>query len=137
MTHVRSTSLCLLVVGFACLLASGCGSAGVKANGKLLLDGKPLTVSDKGVIQMALYAEDDPKGTKAEAVDVQNDGTFVIMGKKREGVPSGKYRVAVQVFDPYPGDDKLGGKFAHDKSSLVREVKANEDLIIDLGKASN
>ena len=55
------------------------------------------------------------------------------MALEKKGVPPGKYRIAVQQFDPYPTTDKLDGKFAPGKTTIVREVNGST-LDIDLAK---
>jgi len=119
-----------LVLSF-CL--TGCGGGKKKVEGKLTQNGQPLTVSDKGVIVMNLVAAEEGKDKTPYPAEVKSDGTFEITGPERKGIPPGKYRISLQQFDPYPKNDKLGGKFASEKSPLVREVTGSF-LEIDVAK---
>jgi hypothetical protein len=118
-----------------CCLAAACAALGcgrtVKVKGQLTKGGKPFTTKDRALVQMIFH----PDG--GEAVDtypatVNADGTFEVVGKEGKGIPPGKYRISVEAPDPYPdGPDLLRGKFAPDKTPIVREVGA-EELVIDL-----
>ncbi len=122
--------------------ASGCGSgqstsaAGkpveVEITGKVLMDGKPLQVSEAGEIRIRFYSGgfDDPH-TFTRSGDVnEKDGTFAI---KR--IPLGKYRVGVYQIDPPPNHDLLQGRFDRKNSLIMREVERNGQVFdIDLAK---
>jgi hypothetical protein len=113
-----------------CLMLSGCGGPST-VRGKLTNGGQPLTVSDKGVIVMSFSPEGAPP--PGFGADVKPDGTFEVKGPENKGVAPGKYRISVQQFDPYPGNDKLDGKFAPGKSPIIRDIKGGS-LDIDLAK---
>jgi len=129
----RLFTLTLLIAGMA--IAAGCGPSGhSKITGKVVDNGKPVTVSDKGVIQVSLVAVDDTSGT-GFGTTVNKDGTFVVNKSADGNYPkSGKYRVGVSVVDPYPGDDKYDGKFQASKSPIIVEVKGDGEIIADVGK---
>ncbi len=112
------------------LTVSGCGGPST-VHGKLTNGGAPVTVSDKGVIVISF----SPEGGAGPGfgADVKPDGTFVVRGPENKGVPPGKYRIAVMQYDPYPGTDKLDGKFGPGKTSLVRDINGGA-LDIDLAK---
>lgn len=113
------------------LLVSGCGG-GVKPRGKVTNEGKPLTVSDKGLFVMSFIL--DGNSGKAYEVDTKRDGTFTVPGPDGHGIPPGKYRISVEQFDPYPTTDLLMGKFKGPKSPIVRDVSGSGSLDIDLSK---
>ncbi len=117
-------------------LVAGC-SGGNRVTGKLVKNGAPVTVSDKGVIQMSLVKEDDKAVASPYPVTVNpKDGTFVVNANGAGSTPvNGKYRVAVAIYDPYPGKDQLGGRFTAQTSPIMREVSGTTDLTIDVAKA--
>jgi hypothetical protein len=122
----KCISGCLLALGLG-LAVTGCGGK-AKVTGQILKGGQPFKLSDKGVLEVSLIPE---KGNSNPiGADAHPDGSFTIA----EGVPYGKYKVVVQAFDPYPGDDLLGGKFKEGSTKLTTEVTGKEELRIDVGK---
>jgi hypothetical protein len=115
-----------------CSLLSGCGKGGVVVKGKLTDKGQPLTISDQGVFIVAFTANDEKK--TVYPAEVKKDGTFEVPGPEKNGVPPGVYHIAIQQMDPYPKTDKLKGKFAPGKSTIVREVAPGKELDIDISK---
>ncbi len=101
-------------------------------HGKLTNGGTPVTVGDKGVIVM-FFAPEGWEG-QGSGADVKPDGTYEARGFENKGLQSGKYRISVQQFDPYPTTDKLDGKFGPGKSPIVRDVNGGAQLDIDLAK---
>ena len=55
-------------------------------------------------------------------------------GLDGNGIKPGKYRVAVYQYDPYPQNDKLGGKFSKDKTPINVEVTSAQDFPIELSQ---
>ena len=49
-------------------------------------------------------------------------------------VPPGKYRIGIEILDPTPQDDKLGGKMTANFSPIVRDVDGKTPIDIDLAK---
>ena len=119
----------------ACSAVVGCGGvAMVKPKGKVVQNGQNLTVGEKtGMIQVTLFAESDTEMANAQATNTKSDGTFEVVGREGKGVAKGKYKVAVQVLDPYPKTDKLKGKYDRDKTTLTVDV-SDAELIVDVGK---
>jgi len=115
---------------------AGCGGGGYKVTGKLVSGGTPVKTSEKGMIQMSFIEESDKDATNPFPVSVNmQDGTFKVASRGNlSGPPAGKYRVSVRIFDPYPGQDKLGDKFSPQNSKLFVEVKGNDDLTVDIAK---
>jgi hypothetical protein len=129
---IRATG-CILTLAFFMPVLAGC-SSGYKVTGKLQNNGQPVTVSDKGVVEMSFQPTEKP-GT-VYPVTVAKDGSFVVgNGPDGAGPAQGKYRVIVSIIDPYPGKDKLNDKFGSTNSPIYKEVKGNEDIVVDVGKA--
>lgn len=122
-----------LLLSSSVVALSGCGGGKVKASGKVVQNGQPIQMSDKGVMQLAFIEEKDTEGARPHGTTWKPDGTFVITGVEGKGVPPGKYRVSLSIIDPYPGEDKFGGKFQGPKSPLVVDVGKGE-VIVDVGK---
>jgi hypothetical protein len=122
---------CSFLLVAACL-ACGCGGGKVKVNGKIVKDGQPFTLSDKGVFVLSFVSEGGTDKTIYNAT-TKPDGTFTIVGPENKGIPPGKYVVNLTAMDPYPTTDKLGGKYQQGKSTLVVEV-GKGDVVIDVGK---
>jgi hypothetical protein len=123
-----SIHLCLL--GAACaLFLSGCGTKLVTVKGTVVNSAQPLTLGPTGSILLTLVP-DVPEGTPYTTYPGYPDasGKFEI-----KEVPPGKYKVAVEVNDPLPGDDKLKGKFSVKNTTIKREVVDEKTpLTIDL-----
>src|SRR5437868_12239189 len=89
-------SICLVV----CLFLSACSSGPkpVKITGKLTNGDKPFKVDPKTPFDVVFV----PIVEKGQALDTypatinRDDMSFTINGKKGDGIPVGKYRVAIQ-----------------------------------------
>ncbi len=138
-------ALALLVFGFATL--AGCGpSSGpgtaegrTKPKGKILENGLPIKVrtenlppGDPGmkVTFVTLGGTNAGDEINAQIIDAK-EGTFELIGADAKGIPPGKYRVVI-VMAPEGGQDFFKGKYSREKSKIEVEVKANEDLVIDV-----
>jgi hypothetical protein len=119
-----STLLCAGLV----LLAAGCGVKNVNVTGTVLRDKQPIELSPTGALQITLIP-DVPPGTPYTTYPGRADATgkFEVLD-----VPPGKYKIAVEQFDPNPMTDKLQGKFAADKTKIVKEVNGQAPLEVDL-----
>jgi hypothetical protein len=122
------TLICSLLLA-ACCLACGC-SGRSQVKGKIVKDGQPYTLSEKGVFVLSFSSEGGSDKTVYNAT-TKPDGTFTILGPESKGVPPGKYKVNLTAMDPYPTTDKLGGKYGPGQSQLVVEV-GKGDLVIDV-----
>lgn len=120
----------LSLLGVACVLClTGCGEKLVTVKGAVVNGGQPISLSQTGSVLVTLVP-DVPEGTPHTNKPGRPDasGNFVI-----EEVPPGKYKVAVEVNDPLPGDDKLMGKFSVKNTTIKREVVDEKTpLTIDL-----
>jgi len=128
----RRASFGFIVLALSVLCVAGCGKSVVPAKGKVVNKGQPYSVSDKGLFQITLFADDG----KTYATESKADGTFTVIGPDRKGAPPGKYHVSVEAMDPYQQKvDKLGGKFAGAKSPLSVEItSADKELVVDVGQ---
>jgi hypothetical protein len=120
------------ILGVILPLFLGCGPGVVQPNGKIVKGGQPVKVSDKGVIVLNFVPAEGGKEGASYSADTKPDGTFKIIGSDGKGIPPGKYKVAVQLFDPYPSNDLLKGKYAMGKTELTVDV-GKEDVVIDVG----
>jgi hypothetical protein len=123
-----SRALGLVVCWAAVGLFAGCGSGPVKVTGTVLRDGKPIPVSKTGVVQVTLIPDVAPGEAYTTFVGrCDETGKFEILDVK-----PGKYKVAVEQFDPTPQTDKLGGAFAAGKTPIARDIDGKKPLEIDL-----
>jgi hypothetical protein len=116
-------------------LAGGCKSGPTKVDitGKLLKDGQPLKVSNRGKVEIKFVTEGGTdENYSSRSTNVDDQGNFAI-----KGITAGKYRIIVRQLDPYiPGSTKdlLEGAFTLN-SPIVRDVETNDQVIeIDLAK---
>jgi hypothetical protein len=124
-------SFCAWALLLALFAVAGCGGpAPVKVTGRVVRNGKPIEVSKTGVVLITLVP-DVAKGEQytTRVGRAEPDGKFEITD-----VPPGKYKVAVQVNDPTPRDDKLNGGFSPENTKIVREIDGKGPLEIDLYK---
>ena len=73
-----------------------------------------------------LGADDRPSG-EYESAQADEDGAFRVLGPTGEGLPPGRYRIAVYQWDPYPDTDRLEGRFDDEHSQIVRENRRFAD----------
>jgi hypothetical protein len=126
---------------------TGCGSRGssgeqkVTAKGRILKNGLPIQITaqhlppgDPGlqVIFIKVGTVDAGEEIPAKIVDAAQ-GTFELIGPDAKGIPPGKYRIAV-LLAPIGGTDVFKGKYDRTNSKIEREIKGNEDLVIDIDK---
>jgi hypothetical protein len=125
-----------------CLLVAGCGGGGQRAvpvRGRVTDAGKPLHVAGRDVgigmvvVQFYPVGEDGKAPSLAAEAQVAADGTFDAPGRDGRGLPPGKYLVAVRQWDPFPGVDKLGGRFDETRSKIVRQIDGGE-IVVDVSK---
>jgi hypothetical protein len=127
---MRSTlrSILFVLAGVPLVLAlSGCGGdKKVKASGRLLDKGQPLTApgplppGDVG-IRVTFYPTEASQGQEPQQAVVSPDGTFQLSGNDGKGIVPGKYRVAI-IVGAVGKDDKLKGVFGEKNSPIYREV---------------
>ncbi len=131
---MRRTIAPLALACGLCLLLAGCGTGKLRTQGKLLKSGQPLIPQEGESVRVTFvpilpdgkppmdhyFAEFDPK-----------DATFRAAGKDREGMPPGKYRVAVEF--KRNRQDIFQGRYDENRSPFVFEVgSSTSDLVIDV-----
>jgi hypothetical protein len=151
-----------LILLIALLIAdTGCSGRGnnVWVTGKLLKGSEKYVAPEDQHVHVTfvgLETKDEsgkalPSGEPYWAEFDQANGTFSVPGPERQGIPPGKYRVAVTqkmervAFDKAPKShdkkkrldretDMLNDKFGMSTSPIVREITKSTDLEIDLDK---
>jgi hypothetical protein len=119
--------MCIALL-LAALLPVGCARKKVTVSGKVVRSGQPIAVSKTGIVRVTLVPIVDagshfttyPSKTKP-------DGSFEI-----SNVPRGKYRIAVEVLDPTPRHDALGGVFSPRSSKIERDIDGKAPLQVDI-----
>ena len=94
----------------------------------MLRDKKPIAVSPTGSVQGKLIpgvAAWTDYTTYPDMCD--ENGEFQILDFK-----PGKYKVAVEVFDPNPQTDKLNGAFSAANTPIRRDIDGKKPVEIDL-----
>jgi hypothetical protein len=122
----------MVAVSVFFLVITGCGPTLYQPSGKVTKSGAPLKISEKGVLELALFAESDSAMAEPYAVTWEKDGTFKVTGRNG-GIPNGKYKTSVVLKDPYTADakDVFAGKYAKGKGPVV-DVQGTSPLVIDL-----
>jgi hypothetical protein len=131
---------CLWIL--ACLSISACGRGSGERSapiaGKVLSGGKPVPIEHYEKLGNCVHVEFFPldasgnvqANKRAWNTVVKEDGSFAFGG---EGIPEGKYRVAVTRVDASKGGgDVWKGKYGRDKSTFTASVPSQGDLVIDL-----
>lgn len=131
------------LVVLALLACCGCGGGSeaekvVAVRGKVTRGGQTLTVAGEeaglGYVQVQFYRIDDAGAQSTDPASARvstADGSFQLAGHGGQGIPPGKYRIAVRQWDPYP-EDKLQGKFDENTSPIIRTIDGDTTLTIDL-----
>ena len=134
--------LCFVLRTFAfsvLLFCLGCNRGGdaVRVTGQLMKDGKPYT-ANLGGKEPETFAVDFV-GTRKDHnylynATINSDGSFRVNGADGRGIPKGPYKIAV-LHSGFlgAGGDRLGAKFAVEKTPLAIELSKNTKLTIDLG----
>lgn len=130
---IHAASCALLA---ACLAIVGCGSgeSGVTVKGRVIEKGGPVSIADyqEGVncIRVVFVPLNEGGATTAvpsQSSNAKQDGSFEIAGNMGNGIPPGKYRVAVQKMSDGPNGpaevDPWKGRFGVNSSPFVFEVK--------------
>jgi len=150
--------LALLIAPLAA--ATGCGGGNtVWITGKLLKGGSPYVPPTDQLVSITFVAlqTQDASGKTAQGGDpylAEYDpasGTFTVPGPDRQGIPPGRYRVAVtqrlkrEAFDALKKGtkkrvdretDTLADRFGVGTSPIIREVKTSQEVMIDLDRPS-
>src|SRR5262249_35416619 len=116
------------------LATSGCGDGLLRTPGRLLKGGQPLIPKNGEFIEITFVpipSDGKPPGDFYYADVDQAAATFRPAGKNGQGMPPGKYRVAVELMKKKK--DQLGGRFDAERSPFVFDVDAKtREIVIDL-----
>lgn len=105
----------------------------------MVQNGQPPTLGPNDRLTVIFYADQGvfPPGLML-MTDVSPDGTFEIKSADEDGIPPGKYRIAITqmvVEGNAKGQDKLRGAFGPASTPFIREFTSNtDDLTLDIGK---
>lgn len=149
-------SLGLIVASAAAL---GCGDskkeeAGLTiVKGKLVDGGKPFFL-DQSKVPLPKGAHGLPPGTEgSSALQIMfipsdgkgsftakanaESGTFEVLGDSGKGIPPGRYKIVMTAQLGMGPDtpDFFKGKYGLSNTKIVRDVKAGEEVVIDVSKA--
>ena len=128
----------ILAVGVILALI-GCtrNSDTVWVSGQLMKDGKPYTANLSGK-EPETFAVDFVGTVDGDSfvfpATISASGAFQVEGAERRGIPRGEYKIAV-LHSGYmgAGGDRLGARFAAEKTPLAVQLNENAKLAIDLG----
>ena len=149
-----STPVSLWTLGVCGVILCGLSTAGcgpkmpnegpvVTIRGRVTNAGKPLTVQGRDIglgFVAVLFCRCQGEGASAAtgggiySCQADADGNFKVVGRFGNGIPPGKYRIAVRQWDPFPQHDALDGKFDENCSPILREINRSDFLEIDLSK---
>ena len=132
---VASRLLATVVVSLLFLGIVGCGPTLYQPSGKLTKSGAPLKLSEKAVLEIALFAESDAAFGEPYAVSWEKDGAFKVVGRNG-GIPAGKYKMSIVLKDPYSADakDVLEGRMAKGKGPVFEVKNSSSEIVVDLDK---
>ena len=117
------------VVPFTCLLllltgVTGCGSKKVAISGTVTRGGEKMTWPNGGSLLVIFIPKDRERDTNVYGAKTDiGTSAYTI-----DAIPTGKYTVAVQQFDP-KFMDALGGKYDPGHTDLKYEVTQNGQVI--------
>jgi hypothetical protein len=136
MARLRISSM-ILFLGVIFLAAVGCGPTLHQPSGKLTWKGgafKPLP--EKGYIMISFAEESDKNFNSRQTVNWVKDGTFKVVGATGKGIPAGKYRVSIEVYEDYSkgpeSKDLLNGSMKGEKGPIVEVKDDKTEIVIDL-----
>jgi len=116
------------------ILATGCGGSGkLQTKGRVLKGGQPFTVPEGEYVRLIfvpVVESGNPHDTYVAEYNRQ-DGSFKVAGKDLQGMPPGKYRIAVEHLRKRA--DVLKGAFSEASTPFICEVNNSRDEVtIDL-----
>jgi len=138
--NLTSAAVCAAILG--CAPPTPPEGEVVVVRGTVTNAGQPLKVAradvGAGWVQVVFW-KDVGKGVTADSnqtysTKADDSGAFEMKGRFGNGIPPGKYRIAVRQWDPYPDRDRLEGKFSEKETPIVRDVDGKTPIDIDLSK---
>lgn len=155
--NVRISVKFLYIFAMAALIGCGGSESGETTivKGVLLDNGKPFSL-DQSKISLPKGATGLPPGSEDSMIRITfipvgsadqypatyhaETGTFEVLGPSKKGIKVGKYKIAItgnlSISKGKEGGegDYFNGKFTADKTQINREVKAGEEIKIDISK---
>lgn len=155
--QISTKSLFFLASMFlAPIIFLGCGSPEdtdlVLVKGILTENGKPFKL-DESKIQLPKGASAPPPGSEGLRIvfiHIESNeqfpakfspetSTFEVAGSKGKGIKAGHYKISITAnYAPNSRDgqsgDYFGGLFTREKTQIIRDVKAGEEISIDVAK---
>jgi hypothetical protein len=133
---MRRLLLWSVVTAAVCILAIGCGNGKLQTRGRVVKGGQPLVPKEDESVRVTfvpILPDGKPPSDHYFAEFDRDDATFSAAGKDKQGLPPGKYRVAVEY--KRKKRDVLAGKFDENRSPFVFEIDARTpELVIDLDR---
>jgi hypothetical protein len=152
LSRVATRALLALIVSLAgCSNANKADTGRVVIRGKLVDNGKPFAldaskvplpkgttmppgVSASSALQVVFISAE----TKEQFAATTNPdtGTFEVTGTDGKGIVPGRYKIALTGRIGFGPDtpDYFGGKYTPDNTTILRDVKAGEEVVIDVSK---
>ncbi len=128
------TIVMLIAAAGLCVATSGCADKKLKAKGRVLVKGQPLVLKEGeqlNVVFVPILPDGKPPKDHYWAIYNPDDGTFWAAGKDKEGLPPGKYRVAVA--HKKNRQDLLNGAYDENNSKFVFDIDSEStEITIDL-----
>ena len=133
------------VAAALCAAAAGCKEkapanqvTGVKVNGQLVTNGKPLKMLPMEEIQVTFFEAGKAAEGRIESMTTADPetGAFTVVGPHNKGIPPGRYKVSLRS-QVYGSDgDRLEEVFGMENTRLEVDVGPEEGqtVVIDLGK---
>jgi hypothetical protein len=119
-----------------CLVLCGCGERRLKTKGRLLMKGQPLVLKEGesvNVVFVPIPPDGKPPRDHYWAIFNPADCTFWSAGKDKEGMPPGKYRVAVAL--KRDKQDVFKGEFDENRSPYIFDIDSKTtEITIDLSE---
>jgi len=151
---IRLIARTLIVLPFLPLI--GCGNSEevttIIVKGRLTENGRPF-ILDQAKIPIPKGATAAPPGGESGIVRiafipterteqfpakyVAESGTFEVSGTHGKGIKPGRYKIVITAGHTPGGKvsgDYFGGKFSREQTQIIREVKAGEEIAIDVAK---
>jgi hypothetical protein len=121
---LRIPKLTVWAVGLTLLGSVGCDEARVSVEGRLRINGRPPTADDGE--PMIVFHPAGPQGNPGNhtyVAEVRPDGTYLVEGRKKTGVPYDRYQVTVELGKDYT--DRLQGAYDVGKTPFTFDVSSD------------
>ena len=122
-----------------CLLFTGCRQGFVNTKGRIVRNGEPFHLAERQGLRLffePLEFKDGVHRYDSYAAEFHGaDGTFIVKGKDRKGLPPGKYRITIQLMQNK--EDLFRGKLTGPASPFQCEIsgKSGQEVVVNLDDA--